>query len=262
MTTEINWYTDPQFVQDKITALTAAEAAYAFREGWYKVLGYYPSNRSLAVLLAKSGLETGRWKKIHNYNFGNIKKKRKPDDGHTFTMFPCSEILKGKEVFFKPPHIQTHFAAYPTTPAGAEGYIRFVSQKDQYKKAWQKVIEGDPSGYCHELKLAGYYTANEVKYTENVVCMFSEFMNKMTTLLAWKPEEIDNRDTDPAPPPDHLDTDPAPPLINIDPLDIDKKYNTPQDIEQTTIKPKKNVPILIAASGIIGFILYIFQSCQ
>jgi hypothetical protein len=194
----MDWYKHSQYIPDEIKTLDQAEAAYALREAWYRIYGAYPSDRSLAVLWAKSCLETGRWKYIHCYNFGNIKKKMNPDDGHYFTMFRCGEVINGKHQMFDPPHYQTHFRAYKTVADGAEDYLRFVSQKTRYQKAWQEVIRGNPSGYSHELKIAGYYTADEARYTAGVVRLFDEFMRRKEELMSWIPKE--EHDTDPSPP--------------------------------------------------------------
>lgn len=231
---ETNWYEHEQFIADNVQKLEEAQAAYALREAWKRVYGVCPSDNSLAVLWAKSALETGRWKHIHNYNFGNIKKKRaskySKDDGHYFTMYECGEVINGKHIIFKPPHYQTHFRAYLTVEDGAEDYIRFVSQ-NSYKKAWQKVIEGDPKGYSHELKVAGYYTANEEIYTAGVVRLFDEFLKRKEELMSWIP---DRNDTDPSPPPE-IEPSEEGDVEDIDVHDTDHNINQPVDDTDTEV---------------------------
>lgn len=193
MEDKIDWFKHELCLPDEVKTLKEAEAAYALREAWYRIYGEYPSNKSLAVLWAKSALETGRWKFIHCYNFGNIKKKwptkYSSDDGHYFCMYKCGEVLNGKHQIFEPPHPQTHFRGYKTIEDGAKDYIRFVSQQKRYLKAWEKVIEGDPVGYSYELKVSGYYTASLERYTAGVVRLFNEFLKRQDELLSWEPEE-------------------------------------------------------------------------
>ena len=256
------------------------------REAWKKIYGEYPSDKSLAVLWAKSCLETGWWKYIHCFNFGNIKKRRATkfvtDDGHYFTMYRCSEVLNGKEYYFDPPHYQTHFCAYKKVEDGAEHYIEFVSKKKRYAKAWEEVIKGDPRAYSHELKKAGYYTATESRYTAGVVRLFDKFMANKEEYLAWRPAP----DTDPSPPPveveEELDTDidneiPDPydipslrPLEGEDEIDTEVFNDLPEDTSVDDAPVSSNsrgrggaITMIIAALGGLGVLLsQLLQSCQ
>lgn len=178
-----------KLVEDKITLLSEADAAKALREAYKTFLGQYPKKESLALLWSQSALETGRWKIIHCYNMGNIKKKHAnpkyniADDGHNWCMFRCNEILNGKTVWFDPPHVQTHFRAYDNAHDGALDYIKFLANQTRYVHAWKEVINGDATAYSHQLKKAGYYTASEPLYTKGVVRLTTEFMNKYDSLV-------------------------------------------------------------------------------
>jgi hypothetical protein len=185
----------PKLIQDQIKKLAEGEAAVALREAWKTYLGQYPSDDSLALLWAQSALETGRWKIIHCYNFGNIKKrhahpryKNIQDDGHDWCMFRCNEVIGGVIHWFDPPHPQTHFRAYASAHNGAKDYIKFLANRSRYKKAWSEVVKGDPAAYSHELKKAGYYTASESLYTRGVVRLTNEFKRKKDKLLLWTPD--------------------------------------------------------------------------
>jgi len=166
-------------VAHKMTPLTEQEAAQALKLGWIEVFGESPGLDQLALLWAQSALECGRWKYLHNYNFGNIK----AIEGHVFTQFRCDEYINGKHVWFSPPDPATSFCAYLTADAGAAAYIRFLAEKKWYQKAWQQVIAGDPVAYCHALKMAHYYTADEAAYTKGVVSLVTEFKNKFGNIL-------------------------------------------------------------------------------
>jgi hypothetical protein len=179
----MDFYTSPQYIECKTTKLTESEAAIALREAWKIIYGSYPVSKQLALLWAQVILETGRFNSCRNYNFGNIKKTFAPDDGHSFTMFKCNEVIKGKLIWFEPPHIQTVFRAYKSAQDGAEDYIKFVSKKPRYKEAWKAVLIGDPVLYCKELKKSGYFTADLNLYTKGVVRLTNEFLSRASKLL-------------------------------------------------------------------------------
>jgi hypothetical protein len=238
----------PNYVAPEQKTITEEQAAYALREAWKRIYGYYPSLNSLAVIWAKTCLETGHFKVgFWNYNFGNIKRK---NDDELFTMFRCSEILNGKEVFFDPPHPQTAFRAYLTIEDGAENYLKFVSKRTA---AWQKVIEGDPKGYAHELKLARYYTASEEKYTNTLVGLFNTFLKNKDKLLSWVPPEEDNKDTDPAPPPSFFPEDKT---HDTDP-DLEKPI---EEVTKPTAPGKKDKNLFAIIGTIVVTLLGLFGS--
>jgi hypothetical protein len=175
-----------QLFEAKVKQISEGEAAYSLREAWKKLYGEYPSLNSLALLWSQWALETGRGKSIWNYNFGNIKVSGDED----YTMYRCNEVINGKVEWFDPPHKQTWFRSYGSAIDGAYDYIKFLSQKSRYKAAWQAIIKGDPAIFSHELKVAGYYTAEEEGYTHNVVSLTTEFKSKADTILTWQPEKI------------------------------------------------------------------------
>ncbi len=65
---------------------------------------------------------------------------------------------------------------------GAEDYITFLSKRTRYAKAWTALLEGNAEKYSHELKIAGYYTADETLYTKGVVALTNEFHKKFGNL--------------------------------------------------------------------------------
>lgn len=172
-----------QLKDDVVKQISEGEAAYALREAWKKLYNDYPSVECLALLWAQWALETGRGKAIHCYNFGNIKRSGDED----YCMYRCNEVIGGKLQWFDPPHRQTHFRAYATAVDGAYDYISFLSKKTRYLKAWEQVKNGDSAAFSHELKVAGYYTADEAMYTKGVVSLTNEFKRKAPTLLEWRP---------------------------------------------------------------------------
>lgn len=284
-----NWYSHPKYIPDEVRTLEQAEAAYALREAWKRVYGQYPSDKSLAVLWAKSALETGRWKHIHCFNFGNIKRKQN-DEESLFTMFECGEEVslaqaqklvaedserikilrtyswsngsKRASINVKPGHLWSQFIGHKTVEDGAEHYLMFVSQSTRYAKAWQKVIEGNPEGYSHELKIAGYYTADEKTYTAGVVRLFNEFLRRKDELMSWQPEK---NDTDPSPPPDMNevhDIEVDNPLPEHDDLPDIPEYPVHEEHDTDVESNGRMTTVVLIVASVGGFLSWLLQSCQ
>lgn len=177
-----------KWVPDLVKTLTLEEAASALRLALNHHLKSDPAVEVLALALGKTALETGRWKAIHRFNFGNIKA------GETYaglyTTFRCNEVIGGKVRWFDPTtdgysdppgHPQTRFRAYTSAAEGAAAYIAFVAG-GRYATAWQRLLAGDASGYVHALKVAGYFTADEAPYLKGVVSLQREFIGKLKSL--------------------------------------------------------------------------------
>jgi hypothetical protein len=163
---------------------------------WQTLLNETPKKESICILMAQSALETGRWKAIHCFNFGNIKSS--DADGLDYTFYACNELMPiamakqyaakspdtakitairndGKAwIWFYPDHPASRFRAFKTLDEGALDYLGFLFKK--YRSAWQSVVSGDPTQFSHQLKIHGYYTADEASYTKGVVNIFREFM--------------------------------------------------------------------------------------
>ncbi len=195
---------DPRFMDSVKTPLTEEEATYYLKEAWKKVYGIYPGTNSLALLWAQSAGETGRWKFLRCNNWGNIKKR----DDWRWTSYDAGEVINGKHQMFYPYHPQTHFAAWEDPLDGAEAYIRFLSERKRYAKAWLEVLAGDPIAYCKELKKAGYFTADLAHYTKGVVRLTNEFKSKAHKLMVYRPPEPEPA---PEPKPEPI-LEPEPPL--------------------------------------------------
>ena len=177
------------------TPLTFDESCAALR--WALAPnGVEISRESLALGLAKTALETGRWQEIWNYNFGNVKA------GSTyvgmFTAYPCNEVLAGKVVWFRPEgelagkngvvtgqqwtvppaHPQTRFRAFANEYDGALEYVGFL-QGGRWKPAYEALIAGNARAYVVELKRAGYFTADLEPYYRGVASLRDEFLARL-----------------------------------------------------------------------------------
>jgi hypothetical protein len=200
------------YVDPILTPLTFDEAADRMQQGILVATGIAPTTKALALALAKTALETGRWQKMWNGNWGNIKAGENYEG--MFTAFPCNEVLNGKTVWFSPEgqltgkggeivgvtwavppaHPQCRFRAYANGFDGAQQYVDFVAN-GRYAEAWNRLLDGDVVGYVRQLKIRGYFTADEATYLRGVESLFREFHNALE----------ERRDTDPSEllPPDH-----------------------------------------------------------
>jgi len=180
---------------DQVITIKSIDVFNSLWIAWLNLFNNPPKKESILCLLAQSALETNRWKSIHCYNFGNIKSR--DGDGRDYTFFACNEIMPlkmaqdyvskspslakitsirndGKAiVWFYPEHPACRFRAFKTINEGAIDYLSFLQTK--YKKAWNAILDGDVCKFSHELKINGYYTADESSYTKGLKSLFDEF---------------------------------------------------------------------------------------
>jgi len=164
------------YLEPQTTILSETDAAKALFIAFKNVWGAPPKRESLAILFAQTALETGRFKLMRNFNWGNIKKRLPSSDKYKFTMFRCGEIINGKQHFFDPPHPETAFRAYESAEGGAEDYISLLLNKSTFKPAWEQLIAGNPEQYSLELYKGKYYTANPTIYTSVLKKIYSQFL--------------------------------------------------------------------------------------
>ena len=157
-------------VPNKLTPLSPSEAAAALTAAYQQLVGVPPSQSILALLIAQSALETGNWKKIHNYNFGNQKA------GTSYPLivqFRCSELVNGVEKFFDPPAPECNFRAYDSAAAGALDYLRVLHGRPHW---WQGLQTEDPSAFVDALATPPkYFTANPALYKSALTSLFVQY---------------------------------------------------------------------------------------
>jgi hypothetical protein len=159
-------------VADRLTPCSAADFYAVVRAVWPRVMPDADWSRQAGLLIvAHWALETGWGHGCHNYNVGN--RKHVAGDPHDYCAFPHDEIIGGKEVWLdNPPRVppQDPFVAYGSLWEGVTDYLTHL--RAEFRAAWPYVLAGDAPGFCHALKLAGYYTASEERYRAGVVaCM-------------------------------------------------------------------------------------------
>jgi hypothetical protein len=157
-------------VENRLTPLTLLDAKRALTEAYARVTGGLPTSRVLALLLAQSAFETGRWQKIHNFNFGNAKAELSYP---LITQFRCSEVEQGVEQFFDPPDPHCNFRAYTNATDGAVDYIKVLQVRPHW---WNGLQSEDPKAFVDALATAPkYFTGNPVVYKRAVTSLFGEF---------------------------------------------------------------------------------------
>ena len=187
-------------VDDRLTPLTAKEAVDALAEAFKDVTGARPTPRSLAILVAQTALETGRWKSMHHYNFGNI---RGAHQGR-WTSFRAGEIGPDGKEYFLEPGPGNKFRAYPGPVEGAQDFIRFLavdttgSGSNRYDRAWQAALDGNPRAFVRELKRARYFTADEQRYYDAVKSLYEEFLPMCEAALETRTDPQDTAPDTPA----------------------------------------------------------------
>ncbi len=184
------------WVPSHLTPFGLEEAAIALRAALHGKVGKDPSREVLALALAKTALETNRWRSIFCNNFGNVK------CGDTYPGLYCTielnEVLNGRTVWFSPKgrldrrggtvvaehfedppgHPQTRMRAYLSREEGALAYVDFVAG-GRYAEAWQSLLVGDAVGYVTKLRAKGYFTAPLDLYLRGVVSLQREFIGRL-----------------------------------------------------------------------------------
>lgn len=186
------------YTEAKITPLDFETARSALRSALRAETGSPPSDQVLALALAKTALETGRWQKIWGFNFGNVKADITTYAG-MYQCFPCNEVSNGEVVWFSPRgrlsgkggevvaeasedppgHYQTRFRAYANYTDGAYEYVFFQARGKRYAVAWQCLLAGSVEGYVRALSAAGYFTAPVESYLKTVSALHGEFLRRL-----------------------------------------------------------------------------------
>jgi hypothetical protein len=187
------------WVESRATPLEFDEAASHLRSALRAEVGAPVSVETLALALAKTGLETGRWQKIFLWNWGNVKANASTYRGMHQT-FACNEVIGGKVVWFSPRgrldgkggkvvaeahddppgHPQTRFRAYANATDGAYEYVSFQARElPRYRTAWNLLLGAHVEGYVRALSAANYFTAPVETYLKTVQSLYSEFLLRL-----------------------------------------------------------------------------------
>lgn len=155
---------------NRITPVTAAEAAAAFAEGYRRVTGKRPSAKVLGLLIAQSAQETGEWKSLHNYNFENS--KWSPADPY-YQDFRCWEVENGQTVWYDPPDPHCRFAAHRSAADGAEHYVRVLARRPHW---WAGLHTGTVPGFVAGLTTRPvFFTGDPAAYARRMTQFVDEY---------------------------------------------------------------------------------------
>lgn len=182
------------------TPLTADEVKAGLEAAWQSAFQVAPDPKSIAVLMAQSALETGRWRACITYNLGGAKAVF--GGPHDWTFFTTTEVLPtavaerlveqstqaapcsmlgpvgehSRRVIVRPRHPLCCFRAFRTSAEGCEAYMGIL--RNHFAKAWPAVEAGDIVTFVAMLKTQGYFTAPESEYLHGVEGLFWEFLGR------------------------------------------------------------------------------------
>lgn len=165
---------DDFLVPNQLTHLSAAEAGLALWQALQHVLiangdVLNPACRvpALALLMAHSAHETGRWRACHNNNLGNLKAGRST---HKRCEFRASERRPDGSTYER----LYRWRAYDTPVEGALDMVRFIGADtdgdgiNRYTDAWDELLSGSARMYALALSDAGYYTDDRETYAASL----------------------------------------------------------------------------------------------
>lgn len=176
-------------IEARKTPITKSQAIEALWKGWLAYFGGVPTPGCIQIVCAQWAIETGWGKSMWNYNMGNAKSRE--GDGFDYQFFACNELLKTSYaqalqkadpkgariqsvrsdgfawIWFYPPHPASRFRAFHSAEEGAADHISLLARR--FPTAIVSAMQGDARGYAHQLKVCGYYTADESQYAAGLL---------------------------------------------------------------------------------------------
>lgn len=180
------------YVEPRTTPMSFEQAATAMRTALSSGKTELIRDDVLALALAKSALETGRWQKIWNWNWGNVKAGES-----YFGMYTCirlNEVIDGRVRWFSPEgedgkperyavppgHPQTRMRAYANRYDGAHSYVDALVRL--FPRSYEALFHADPAAFVRTLKSERYFTAAEGPYRTAVTSLQHEFLRALRGL--------------------------------------------------------------------------------
>jgi hypothetical protein len=112
------------------------------------------------------------------FNLGNV--QASPSGPYNYvTLGGAWEIVNGVRV-----NQAEHFRAFASLDEGCDQHVSFVHQ--HYPEAFVSAISGDCAGFAHNLKMRGYFSADEHAYAAGVSTFFHKYASLPTSL--WETE--------------------------------------------------------------------------
>ena len=138
---------------ERLTPMSVAEARGYLMAALTHALGRTPTNKEATMIYAHSDFETGTWRELHNFNFGNL------------------EVTPGHP-WYRLRNNDQKFRDYVSPSEGATGMIFLL--KSRYPQAWALLDSGDPAAYAAALRAAGYYTAPLETYANGLTARYKD----------------------------------------------------------------------------------------
>ena len=175
----------------KNTPLTPEQAAQALSAGYQAVAGQVPTQAVLGLLMAQSGLETGNWAKLPNYNFGGIKMTSSTPYVQSFITPEGAGASQRLYVL--------GFAAYKSAADGAAAYVLVIKERAQW---WAGLQSGVPETYVDSLvSIPGehYFTGDPAAYLASMKAKVTQFASVVQKYASVDPlaDTSPPSDTDP-----------------------------------------------------------------
>jgi flagellum-specific peptidoglycan hydrolase FlgJ len=160
------------------TPVAVPDLVKSFIKFWQKTYNVLPTKETVLTMVAQFCHESGTGSHVYNYNLCNIKARDKANATVEYMALKgVWEIVNGKRVEVPPTNPSSWFRSFPTLDAGAEFYCNFLRNSNRYKLSWKQVEAGNPAQFSHELRVAGFYTDFEEKYTKGVMAHYNKWMN-------------------------------------------------------------------------------------
>jgi len=157
-------YDRANYISPKKTTFSKEEFINSIRNIWQKVIPDIPmSEEGINILWGQVSLETGNFRSMYNYNFGNI--KASPKSGK-WTSYPCGERLNGKSYKFTERHPMCYFRAFDTPDEGLAFYLGTLTKR--FRPALEAAAQGNVEDFVYKLHEQGYYTAKPEAYLKEL----------------------------------------------------------------------------------------------
>lgn len=172
------------------TPADLSSAVHAFFDAWPLVTTEPRTAESVAIAVAHCALECGNFgidahgrssnpPTLYNNNVGNTRPASNEDCD--VCQYPCSEIIKGHVVRYRPPQPESTFRSFPTLIEGVRKQLEFLAHWDpahdpHYAAAWRACLAGNVAAFVHELRAGGYFTANEEIYLRGVTSIYERIL--------------------------------------------------------------------------------------
>lgn len=126
---------------------------------------------AVAQLRLEHGVSDGCLRGVYGFNFGNHDASPAERADPTCAVF---ETLPEHEDSQRGPYVVTHVRrAYADLDDGLRGYWDTLFGT-RYEAAYEAMCAGDPRGFVHALKGAGYFTADERLYLRAVLAQMPQ----------------------------------------------------------------------------------------